>query len=175
MNLALCRDTLLLISIFMLNHSFCCSKAHVQSFTAKPASVSKSAQKNTATTCDYCTDHNPASEFDLSYHLNTKHKDKILPEWLQCFNCSWSYSSKENLDIHRSFCKIKIDSTEDIFSSNIGIRCQFCPTVFRKTQLHIYYKHARDNHPKKVDYDWQKCESCLLAYPTELSLQNHQR
>ena len=159
----------------MLNHSFCCSKAHGPSIKANPSSVNESASKMPVTTCDYCTDHNPASEFDLSYHLNTKHKDKILPIWFQCLNCSWSYSSKENLDIHQRFCKIKIESTEDILSSNIIIRCQFCPSVFRKTLLNIYYKHARENHQVQVDCDWQKCEICLMAYPTEFSRKNHQR
>ena len=145
------------------------------SIAAKPQSVNQLIQMKQPPTCDYCTDQSPTSEYDLSYHLNSKHKDKIPPEWLHCPNCSWSYSSKENLDIHRSFCKIKFDSTEDIRPINIGIQCQFCPTVFRKTLFNIYYKHARENHQKQIDCDWQKCEICLMAYPTEFSLKNHQR
>ena len=145
------------------------------SITAKSQSVNQSIQIKQPSACSYCTKQNPTSESELSYHLNTKHKDKIPTEWLQCPNCSWSYSSKENLNIHRSFCKIKFDSTEDIGQSNIGIQCQFCPTVFRKTQLNIYYKHARENHQKKVDCEWQKCEICLIPYPTEFSLIRHQR
>ena len=141
----------------------------------KPQSANQLAQVKQATTCDYCTDQRPTSEYDLSYHLNTKHKDKIPPEWLQCPNCSWSYSSKENLNIHRSYCKIKFDSKEDIGQSNIGIQCQFCPTVFGKTTFNMYYKHARKNHQNQVECEWRKCEICLMAYPTDFSLQNHQR
>ena len=159
----------------MLNHSFCCSKAHGPSIKANPSSVNESAPKKPVTTCDYCTDHNPASEFDLSYHLNTKHKDKILPIWFQCLNCSWSYSSKENLNIHGNFCKIKTDSTKNIGQTKIGIQCQFCPTVFGKTTFNMYYKHARENHQEQVESNWCKCEICLLAYPTEFILKSHLR
>ena len=141
----------------------------------KPQSANLLSQIKQESTCDYCTDQNPTSEFDLSYHLNTKHRDKIPPEWLHCPNCSWSYSTKENLNIHENFCKIKTDSTKDILSSTIGIQCQFCPTVFRRTLFNIYYKHARENHQKQVECEWQKCEICLQAYPTELSLKKHQR
>ena len=125
--------------------------------------------------CDHCTEEKPTSEFDLSYHINTKHKDKIPPEWLHCSNCSWSYSSEENLDIHRSFCKTRIDSTEGFVSTNIGIQCQFCPTVFGKNMFNMCYKHARENHQEQVESNWCKCEICLLAYPTEFILKSHLR
>ena len=126
-------------------------------------------------TCEHCTDPSPTSEADLSYHLNTKHKDKIPPEWLLCPICSWSYSSKEDFGIHKSFCKRRNASTEDTIPTIIGIQCQFCPTVFGKTGFNIYYEHARRYHQKQVERDWKKCEICLLAYPTEKTVKNHQR
>ena len=130
--------------------------------------------KNT-TTCKHCTEKKPTTEVDLNYHLNTKHTDKIPAEWLHCPNCNWSYSSKESLDIHRSFCKIKIESSEKAFSTEIGFQCQFCPTVFGRTQFNMFYKHAREYHQKQVELDWQKCKICLIPYPTEYSLKRHQR
>ena len=145
------------------------------SITAKPQSVNQSIQIKQPSTCNYCTDQNPTSESELSYHLNTKHKDKIPPEWLYCLNCSWSYSSKENLNIHGNFCKIKTNSTKNVGQPNIGIQCQFCPTVFGKTTFNMYYKHVRKNHQKQVECEWQKCEICLLAYPTEFILKTHLR
>ena len=125
--------------------------------------------------CDHCNEEKPTLEVDLSYHLNTKHKDKIPTGWLHCFDCSWSYSSKENFDIHRIFCKTNIHSTEDILSAKIGIQCQFCPTVFGKATFNMYYKHARKYHQKQVESDWRTCKNCLLAYPTEYTLKTHQR
>ena len=148
---------------------FLCSKTHGMSMknAAKPQSVNQLAQVKQASTCDYCTDKKPTSESDLSYHLNSKHIDKIPSQWLNCSVCVWRYPSQEKFDIHR-----RNHSNEESLPTNVEIQCQFCPEVFLKFEKRIYYKHANDFHSEELA-DWHQCSTCNLNYPTNISLARH--
>ena len=135
----------------------------------KPQYANQLAQIKQMTTCDYCTDQKPTSESDLSYHLNSKHNDKIPTHWLHCSNCVWRYSTQEKFDIHR-----RNHSDEASLPTNVGIQCQFCPEAFVQCDKRIYYKHANDFHSEEMT-DWHQCSTCNLFYPTNISLAKHIR
>ena len=130
-------------------------------------------KRNNQKQCQFCFKLVGQSIASKSYHLNTKHKDKIPIGWVTCHKCKWFYSSEEILINHQAFC-----SNEKTKVENRGnyLQCQNCPEMFyRKGLLPLYYKHANQEHFENVSSAWQSCKSCKKYYPDQESLQKHTR
>jgi len=123
---------------------------------------------DTTTKCEHCEEKKPADS-ELSYHLNTRHKDMIPNEWVKCESCQWFYSSKEKLIGHTHYCLKMAENSQAVDF----VQCQFCPEVFQRTRLQAYYKHANSFHNNEIDKKWRGCQNCNYFYPTEHILLKH--
>ena len=122
--------------------------------------------------CEYCP-FNITCEMDMCFHLNTKHKDKVPKDWFSCSRCNWSYTSEEKLNAHKRCCAKDGLSNEN--TESCWIYCQYCPEVFVKSSMAVYFKHAKSYHLEEVKRDWFSCKQCSDSiYPSKTSLKKHQ-
>ena len=123
-------------------------------------------------TCEFCFQLVGQSSAAKSYHLNTKHKDKIPLGWVTCLKCNWFYSSIEILNNHQAFCSDQSTGPEN---SSESFQCLKCPEMFYRRQIHLYYKHARQEHFEIISSAWHPCQTCQKYYPDKEILQKHTR
>ena len=122
--------------------------------------------------CKFCLKLVGKSSASKSYHLNTKHKDKIPIGWVTCVKCNWFYSSVEILKNHLTFCSNENTGPEN---RREYFQCLNCPEMFYRRQILLYYKHANQEHFENVSSAWQSCKNCKKYYPDQESLKKHTR
>ena len=129
----------------------------------------KIRKKKSLKNCKHCGEGNQ----NLSFHLNSKHQDKIPKEWFSCEACPWFYKNKDQLTDH---LKLTHQTKAEKGVSRSCLKhdqCKFCPEMFLKSKANHYYQHAREVHKEKVEEQWMACKQCNRLYPSQESLQKH--
>jgi hypothetical protein len=157
-------------------------KEHQQSEELFERQRFKKRKANESNKCNYCS-----LKFSTEENL-FKHTILSL-SWKSCLACAKHFPDDQRLKKHNSGdCEGNIDNKELIKKGTVnkelrkdgpgnvvrrGVHCHFrCNKIF--TNPSQMYKHARDEHPEKVDKQWSKCMKCSEAYPDKILADQHQ-